>query len=86
MPNKNHSPWLYQLDHSRPIAKLTEDASADVAIIGAGIAGVSSAYFTLAKTGKSVALIERSRLAHGATGHNAGLRSRRQSLTRLIYR
>lgn len=44
-----------------------------MAIIGAGIAGVSTAYFTLEKTDKTVLLIERARLAHGATGHNAGL-------------
>jgi glycine/D-amino acid oxidase-like deaminating enzyme len=73
MRGKNHSPWLHQLDRERPVDRLTEDAAADVAIIGAGIAGVSTAYFTLAKTQRSVLLIERSRLAHGATGHNAGL-------------
>lgn len=73
MRKKNHSPWLHQLDRERPVDRLTGDASTDVAIIGAGIAGVSTAYFTLTKTDKSVLLIERSRLAHGATGHNAGL-------------
>lgn len=72
MQKKNHSPWLYQLDRDRSVLRLESDVSADVAIVGAGIAGVSTAYFTLSKTSRSVALIERSRLAHGATGHNAG--------------
>ncbi len=69
---KNHSPWLHQLDQEREIKRLTTDTAVDVAIIGAGIAGVATAYFTLKYTDKSVALVERHRLAHGATGHNAG--------------
>jgi glycine/D-amino acid oxidase-like deaminating enzyme len=73
MPKKNKSPWIHQLDHERPIDRLAEDAAADVAVIGAGIAGVATAYFTLSKTQKSVIHIERARLAHGASGHNAGL-------------
>jgi len=44
----------------------------DVAIIGAGIAGVASAFFTLKYTEKKVVILERSLLARGATGHNAG--------------
>jgi glycine/D-amino acid oxidase-like deaminating enzyme len=73
MPKHNRSPWLHQLDAARLPEILQEDAKADVAIVGAGIAGIATAYFTLAKTGKSVLVVERSRLAHGATGHNAGL-------------
>lgn len=44
----------------------------DVAIVGAGIAGVATAYFVLRDTDKRVALIEAKKVAHGATGHNAG--------------
>ena len=68
----NHSPWLHQLNRTRPIEPLTKDASADVAIVGGGIAGVMTAYFTLRDTSKSVLMVEADKVAHGATGHNAG--------------
>jgi glycine/D-amino acid oxidase-like deaminating enzyme len=44
----------------------------DTAIIGGGIAGVATAYFTLAHTDNTVALLEMGKVAHGATGHNGG--------------
>lgn len=69
---KNHSPWLYQLRKDRVSEGLKQDIKTDVAIIGAGIAGVSTAFFILKHTNKKVALLERYKLAHGATGHNAG--------------
>ncbi len=69
---KNRSPWIHQLNHERPHAKLAGDVMTDVAIIGAGIAGVATAFFTLKYTDKKVVLLDRFKLAHGATGHNAG--------------
>ena len=69
---ENRSPWLHQLDRDRKIHTLNEDASTDVAIVGAGIAGIATAFFTLKYTDKQVVLLERFKLAHGATGHNAG--------------
>ena len=44
----------------------------DVVIVGAGIAGISTAFFVLKHTSKKVVLIDKGKLAHGATGHNAG--------------
>lgn len=41
---KNISPWLHQLNHARIHTKLTEDITTDVAIVGAGIAGISTAF------------------------------------------
>lgn len=41
-------------------------------IVGGGIAGVTTAYFALTRTDKSVILVEADKIAHGATGHNAG--------------
>ena len=41
-------------------------------MVGAGIAGVATAFFLLRNTASQVLLIERDRLARGATGHNAG--------------
>ena len=70
--NPNNSPWLAQLKNTRPIDVLEEDIKSDVAIVGAGIAGAMTAYFTLKYTDKSVVVIEGNKVAHGATGHNAG--------------
>jgi glycine/D-amino acid oxidase-like deaminating enzyme len=69
---KNISPWIHQLDAKREHTKLETDLETDVAIVGAGIAGISTAFFILKYTDKSVCLLERFKLAHGATGHNAG--------------
>ena len=69
---KNRSPWLHQLRQDRERRALTVDLATDVAIVGGGIAGVASAFYTLKYTNLNVALFERFKLAHGATGHNAG--------------
>ncbi len=68
----NNSPWIHQLDPSRERRVLAADIKTDVAIVGAGIAGISTAFYVLKHTDKSVALLEGYKLAHGATGHNAG--------------
>lgn len=69
---KNSSPWLYQLKRKRKENALREDAEATVAVVGGGIAGMCTAYFLLKNTRASVILLEAHRVAHGATGHNAG--------------
>ena len=66
------SPWLAQLADDGPLQPLEADTSADVAVVGAGIAGVATAFFILRGTSHSVLLIERDRVARGATGRNAG--------------
>lgn len=68
----NNSPWLTQLHHEREIKILETDGTTDVVIIGGGIAGITTLFFLLKYTDKKVILIEAKRLAHGATGHNAG--------------
>lgn len=68
----NKSPWIQQLDHERKSITLNKDVDTDIAIIGAGIAGISTAYFILKYTNQRVVMLEQARLAHGATGHNAG--------------
>jgi len=68
----NHSPWIQQLKRTDPTVPINKDVEADVAIVGGGIAGITTAFFTLRNTNKSVVLIEASKIAHGATGHNAG--------------
>lgn len=68
----NRSPWIYQLDKERRSVRLKTDFSTDVAIVGAGIAGIATAFFILKHTDKKVVVLEKFKLAHGATGHNAG--------------
>jgi glycine/D-amino acid oxidase-like deaminating enzyme len=65
------SPWLAQLAKRRPF-ELGGDAKADVAIVGGGIAGIATAAYVLKDTTLSVVLVDAGRIAHGATGHNAG--------------
>lgn len=57
-------PW--ELPQSISYPGLTADASADVVIIGGGLAGVVSAYM-LARAGKDVILLEKDELGGGAT-------------------
>lgn len=66
------SPWLAQLNHERPHFLLERNAECDIAVVGAGIAGLSTTYFLLKHTKATVVLVEAGRIAHGATGHNAG--------------
>jgi glycine/D-amino acid oxidase-like deaminating enzyme len=68
----NNSPWIAQLKRTRPIEPLEENLDTDVVIVGGGIAGVTTAYFLLTQTDKKVILLEANKIAHGATGHNAG--------------
>jgi len=68
----NLSPWIAQLKRSRPEDRLDGIKKSDVMIIGGGIAGLSTAYYTMKNTKKSVILLEGDLVAHGATGHNAG--------------
>lgn len=44
---------------------------ADVCIIGAGITGLSTAYY-LAKSGKKIVVLEKDRIASKTTGHTTG--------------
>lgn len=69
---KNRSPWLYQLHQNREHHTLAADLATDVAIVGGGIAGIASAFYVLKYTNLTIALFERFKIAHGATGHNAG--------------
>lgn len=67
-----NSPWLEQWKDLRESKSVKADMETDVLIVGGGIAGIMTAYFVLSKTSKKVILVEANKVAHGATGHNAG--------------
>lgn len=69
---ENRSPWLHQLNRKRPVVAIDSHHAADLAIVGGGIAGVATAYFALRDTKETVVMLEADKVAHGATGHNAG--------------
>ena len=68
----NRSPWIAQFAPDGPPRPLAEDTATDVVIVGAGIAGVATAFFTLRDDHERVLLVERDRVGRGATGRNAG--------------
>jgi glycine/D-amino acid oxidase-like deaminating enzyme len=68
----NRSPWIAQLTSDGPPRPLTGKVETDVVVVGAGIAGVATAFFLLRETPLRVVLLERDRVARGATGRNAG--------------
>jgi glycine/D-amino acid oxidase-like deaminating enzyme/nitrite reductase/ring-hydroxylating ferredoxin subunit len=70
MSDYRHVTGSYWLETApgRSFPPLTEDVEVDVAVIGAGIAGLSTAY-ELARAGRGVAVLEAGRVAAGVTGH-----------------
>ena len=70
----NQATWLIGAPPDSPAAPLGRDLEVDVAIIGGGFTGVSTAYH-LSKQfpDRGIALLEARRLANGASGRNGGL-------------
>lgn len=70
----NQSLWIAQTGDYRPNPPLNQTISADLAIIGGGFTGVSTAYhFSQRYPDKRVVLLEAKSLANGASGRNGGL-------------
>lgn len=69
---QNKSPWLHNFNYERKIKQLVGSVYTDIAVLGGGISGASTAFALLKYTDKKVCLIEGDLVAHGATGHNAG--------------
>ena len=61
--------WM-DVDVMPTAESLVGEAECDVAVIGSGIAGISSAY-ELCKRGKSVIVIDRGRIAGGMTSRTS---------------
>jgi gamma-glutamylputrescine oxidase len=66
------STW-YEATAARNLVRppLDKNVSVDVCVIGGGLAGLTTA-LELVRAGKSVALLESKRIAHGASGRNGG--------------
>src|SRR5918996_821910 len=64
---QSESSWFKDIGNPLKFDKLAQNISVDVAIVGGGIAGVTTAYL-LSKSGKSVALLEDGYLGSGETG------------------
>jgi glycine/D-amino acid oxidase-like deaminating enzyme/nitrite reductase/ring-hydroxylating ferredoxin subunit len=62
----NQSVWSATAPDAPAFPPLQSDALADVCIVGAGIAGLTTAYY-LARQGKSVIVIDKHNVAHGET-------------------
>lgn len=72
--DENRSLWASYTPDYRPNAPLIGDTEADLAIIGGGFTGVSTAYhFSQRYPEKRVVLIEAKSLANGASGRNGGM-------------
>ncbi len=71
---RNESVWWTTKPPYEPLPALSEDISADVAILGGGFTGVSSAlHFAKRFPEKRIVLLEADHLASGASGRNGGL-------------
>lgn len=75
---ESKSYWL-KTGHRAQYPELDEDIETDVAVIGAGIAGILTAYH-LIEEGKKVALFERFRILNGTTGHTTAKLSAQHGL------
>lgn len=67
-PRLNRSLWLAESEPGYPALEGDADDVVDAVVVGAGITGATTA-FLLAEAGASVALLDSSRVAHGATGY-----------------
>ncbi len=72
--DENRSLWASQTPDYHPGPPLRDSITADLAIIGGGFTGVSTAYhFSRRYPNKRVVLLEARTLANGASGRNGGL-------------
>ncbi|APE25843.1 MULTISPECIES: FAD-dependent oxidoreductase [Streptomyces] len=78
LPDTYESYWM-ETGTGPEYPALTGDLDVDVAVIGAGVAGISTAW-ELGRAGARVALLEADRLAAGVTGHTTAKLSAQHGL------
>jgi glycine/D-amino acid oxidase-like deaminating enzyme/nitrite reductase/ring-hydroxylating ferredoxin subunit len=79
LPGVEESHWIATAPMGTPHAALAEDLTVDVAVVGAGIAGICTAW-ELTRAGRKVALLEADRVAAGVTGHTTAKLSAQHTL------
>ncbi len=67
------SPWILESPRTRKAKRLASALDTDVIIIGAGIAGMTTAFEILKNTPLRVTVLEAGEVGGSATGHNAGI-------------
>lgn len=71
--DRNQAVWVAESDAPRPAGSLAGRVSTDIAIIGGGFTGVSTAWHLRARhPDLGIALLEARTLGHGASGRNGG--------------
>ncbi|MEJ7727762.1 MAG: FAD-binding oxidoreductase [Polyangiaceae bacterium] len=74
LDDENRSVWMADKPAYSPSPALRADARCDVAIVGGGFTGVSTAYHLSRRfPDRRVVLLEARQLGHGASGRNGGL-------------
>jgi gamma-glutamylputrescine oxidase len=72
--DRNDAVWLAGAAAAEPATPLESDLTVDVAIVGGGFTGVSTAFHLSRRfPDRRVALLEAARLGNGASGRNGGL-------------
>ena len=74
-----NSLWIDEIEKINSNGELSEDTSANVCIIGAGISGITLSYY-LTKRGYNTVVIERNEIGHGVTGHTTAKITSQHSL------
>ena len=78
----NHAVWLVGAAAAEPATPLAGDLTVDVAIIGGGFTGVSTAYHLSRRNPRlGIAILEARSLGNGASGRNGGMMLNGVSLT-----
>ena len=74
-----NSLWIDETEKINSNGELSEDTSADVCIIGAGISRITLSYY-LTKNGYKTIVIEMNEIGHGVTGHTTAIITSQHSL------
>ncbi len=72
MESQNNTPWLQTSATQHAFWQLESSLKTDCVIVWWWIAWCMTAYFLLQETDKKVVLVDANKIAHGASGHNAG--------------